>query len=230
MKRLLLFLFLLVVFSTSACISNIGREISPAGADPASTPKPVEKALSSFNPIQGTNYLMAGIIPKPETRETSLSLFDLINSSSSSGYSSYFTYNYVFFNVNTETYHRLLPTNDYVFTQTTGFPQLVYDPANPNQPAPVTEFWMYGIVKTDSNADGFLDYRDKFTIAVSDVGGNGYTELIENADAILSQYYKDASAHFIIYAAGEKNFIAKINPLTRELLSTTEMELGEDIK
>jgi hypothetical protein len=28
----------------------------------------------------------------------------------------------------------------------------------------------------------------------------------------------------------EKNFIAKINPSTREVISTTEMDLGEDVK
>ena len=100
----------------------------------------------------------------------------------------------------------------------------------PDQPAPVIEFWVYGIVKTDANGDGILDYRDKFTVAVSDVGGNGYTELIENVDAVLSQYYKDSSALFIIYAASEKNFIARINLFTRELVSTAEMDLGDDVK
>ena len=229
MKRFLPLVLMLVLFTT-ACIPDIAREVSPAAVESASTPVPVEKSLSSFNPIQGTSYLMAGIIPKPATRETSLNPFQWINSSLSSGYSPYFTYNYVFFNVNTEAYHRLLPTNEYVINQTTGFPQLVYDPANPDQPAPVVEFWVYGVVKADSNADGFLDYRDKFTAAISDVGGNGYTELIENVDAVLSQYYKDNLNLFIIYTASEKNFIAKINPSTRELVSTTEMDLGEDVK
>jgi hypothetical protein len=229
MKRLLLFLCLPALL-LSACIPDIAREISPANAGPASTPKPVEKSLSSFNPIQGTDYLMAGIIPKPVTRETSLNPFQWINSSFSSGYSTYFTYNYVFFNVETEEYHRLLPANEYVITQTSGFPQLVYDPANPEQPAPVIEFWMYSVVKSDGNGDGALDYRDAFTISISDVGGNGYTELIENADAILSLHYKDNLNFFVIYTAGEKNFIAKINPAARTLVSTTEMDLGGDVK
>ena len=230
MKRLLTALVFLAFLFTSACLPNFAREIAPSAVQAGSTPKPVEKILSSFNPIQGTSYLMAGIIPKPETREGSLNPFEWIsNSSYSSGYTS-FTYNYVFFNVDTETYIRLLPVNDYNISQTTGFPQPVYDPANPEKPAPVIEFWVYGVVKADTSGDGFFDYRDKLTIAVSDVGGNGYTELIENVDAILSQYYKDGVSLFIIYSSNDKNFIAKINPSTRALLSTTEMDLGGDVK
>ncbi len=89
---------------------------------------------------------------------------------------------------------------------------------------------MYSVIKKDTNNDGYFGDRDKLTIAISDVGGNGYAELIENVDAILSQIYKDNSALFIIYNADEKNFIAKLNPSTREIISTTEMDLGEDVK
>lgn len=230
MKRFsILLLVLAVSFSTLACSRDIIPQSSSQTVEEPAAPAPVEKTLSSFNPITGTDYLMAGIVPVEVTRDSSLNPFEWISNSGYSSYSAYSTYNYVFFNTQTEEYHRLLPDNNSVIFQTAGFPQLVYDPNDPDKPAPVIEFWMFNIIKADTNADNFFDYRDKLTIGISDVSGDGYTELIQNVDSIKSQYYKDPSNFFIIYNVNDKNFIAKVNPITRELVSTTEMDLGEDV-
>jgi hypothetical protein len=232
MKRTFI-LFIIVISlmgSGTSCTRLLGASNpSETGAGPAPTLQPVEKILSPFTPIQGTDTLMAGVISAPVSREGSLNPLEWINNSSYSSYSSG-TYNYVFFNLNTEEYKRLLPVSDYVIYQTAGFPTLQYDPAKPDQPAPPVKWWVYSIIKKDTNNDGNLGYEDKLTISISDVGGNGYTELIENVDAVLSQIYKDDFAMFIIYNADQKNYIAKINPATREVVSTTEMDLGEDVK
>jgi hypothetical protein len=222
-------LALAISFSILACGRSIIPQDSSVNAEQPKAPAPVEKTLSTFNPIQGTDYLMAGIVPVEVTRE-SLNPFEWISSSGYSSYTTYATYNYVFFNTRTEEYHRLLPDNNSVIFQTAGFPQLVYDPNEPDKPAPVIEFWMFNIVKADTNADGYFDFRDKLTIGIADVNGSGYTELIENVDAIQSQYYKDPSNFFIIYNVNDKNFIARVNPITRAVVSTTEMDLGEDVK
>jgi hypothetical protein len=232
MKRgliLLIVVISLMVAGTSCTQFQRAYNQSGTGAEPAPTPQPVKKILSSFTSVQGTNYLMAGVVTAPVSREGSLNPLEWINSSSSSSYSSG-TYNYVFFNLGTEEYKRLLPTNEYVIFQTSGFPTLQPDPAVPNKPAPTVEWWVYSIIKKDTNHDGNLGYGDKLTISISDVGGNGYIELIENVDAILSQIYKDNSAMFIIYNADQKNYIAKINPSTSKVVTTTEMDLGEDVK
>lgn len=225
----ILLLALAISFSTLACGRSIVPQDSSVNAEQPEAPKPVEKTLSSFTPITGTDYLMAGIVPADVSRE-SLNPFEWINSSGYSSYTTYGTYNYVFFNTQTEEYHRLLPDNNSVIFQTAGFPQLVYDPNDPEKPAPVIEFWMFNIVKADTNADGFFDYRDKLTVGIADVSGSNYTELIANVDAIQSQYYKDRSNFFVIYNVNEKNFIAKVNPVTRAVVSTTEMDLGDDVK
>lgn len=231
MKRIYFFMILLVVMlAVTACIPDIVGGSPSGSSEPAPTPQPVEKILSSFNPIQGTNILMAGVISAPVSRDSSFNPLEWINNSGS--YSSYSsgTHNYVFFNLDTEEYKRLLPTNEYTIYQTSGFPILQYDPANPDQPAPPVEWWLYGVIKKDTNNDGFFSYEDKLTIGLSDVGGNGYTELVENVDAILGQVYKNNVTLFVMYHADQKNYIAKINPSTREVLTTTEMDLGEDIK
>jgi hypothetical protein len=223
--------FLLILFALilTACLPGLVDRNPSQGSGSSPTLQPVQKVLSAFNPIKGTDYLMAGIVAIPGERESSFNPMEWINSSGYSSYSSN-TYNYVFFNLETEQYHRLLSTNEYVIYQTSGFPTLQYDPAKPDQPAPTVEWWTYSVIKKDTNGNGYLDNGDDLTVGISDVGGNDYTELIENVDAILSQIYKDGSALFIIYSADKKNYIAKINPSTREVLSTTEMELGEDVK
>ncbi len=230
MKRISPFiLFISFALATTACIPDIVGRNPSENSGPAPTPQPVGKILSSFNPIQGTNYLMAGVVSAPASRDSSFNPLEWINNSGYSSYSSG-TYNYVFFNLETETYKRLLPTNEYVIYQTSGFPAFQYDPANPEKTAPPVEWWLFSIVKKDTNKDGYLDFKDKLTISLSDVSGGGYTELVENVDAVLGQVYKDSSAMFIMYNAGQKNYIAKINLSTREVLTTTEMDLGEDVK
>ena len=230
-RKFFLFIITISLMVAGTSCAQFQRAYNPAGTgvQPAPTPQPVKKILSSFIPVQGTNYLMSGVISAPDSRESSLNPMEWINSSSSSSYSSG-TYNYVFFNLSTEEYKRLLPTNEYVIFQTSGFPTLQPDPAIPNKPTPTVEWWVYSVIKEDTNHDGNFGYKDKLTLSMSDVGGNGYTELIQNVDAILSQIYKDDSAMFIIYNADQKNYIAKINPSTRKVISTTEMDLGEDVK
>lgn len=218
-----------ILLAVTACLPTVVNRNPSENSGPAPTPQPVEKILSTFTPIKGTDYLMAGIITAPATRESSLNPLEWINSSSYSSSSSG-TYNYVFFNLSTEENKRLLPTNDYVIYQTSGFPALQYDPANPDQPAPTVEWWVYSIVKKNTNTDGYLGYGDKLTISISDVGGNGYTELIDNVDNILGQIYQNSSTLFIMYNSDQKNYIAKISPSTREIISTTELDLGEDVK
>lgn len=226
MKRLPIFLFTLAI---AAC-GRIAPQSSPINPESPSTPIPVEKTLSAFTLIPGTDYLMAGIVPAEVTRDSSGNPFEWISNSGYSGYSSYAIYNYVFFNAQTEQYHRLLPDNNALILQTAGYPQPVYDPQSPDKPAPVIEFWIFNVVKADFNGDGLLDSRDKITIAISDVSGKGYVELVENASSVKSQYYRDPSNFFIVYNVNQKNFIARINPVTREIVSTVEMDLGEDVK
>ena len=220
---------LLALFVTSCIPDIVGGGGSVEVSEPGQTPQPSEKILSSFNPIQGTEYYMAAIVTAPATRDSSINPFDWI---SNSGYSSYSsgTYNYIFFNLRTEQHKTLLPTNKYFIIKTSGFPAEQYDPAKPDKPAPVIEWWLFSIAKADTNNDSRTDFQDKLTIGLSDVGGNGYTELIQNVDTSLGEIYKDSSNMFIMYNANDKNYIAKINPSTREVINTTELDLGEDVK
>lgn len=229
MKRILLVMIAISMMVLAvACTQRLtGSPPLEVGSGSNATPQPVEKVLSVFSPIEGTNYLMARISADPQSRERSSNPLTWIESGYSS--SSYDTYNFVFFDLDTETYHRLLPTNETVILQITGFPVTPYDPSNPDQPSLPIEWWLYTMVKRDTDQNGRLDYEDNQTLGVSDVGGNGNTDVIADVDNVLGSIYKNGTL-FVIYNSGAKNFIAKIDLPARAIVSTAEMDLGEDVK
>ncbi|MBC7878117.1 MAG: hypothetical protein H7Y59_13185 [Anaerolineales bacterium] len=229
-RKLILFITVISLMVVSASCTQLlsGPNPSQPNLGPAPTLQPVEKILSVFTPIQGTNYLLARISADPTSRESSANPLTWIDSSyRSSGYD---VYNYVFFDLDSETYHRLLPTNDTVILQIRGFPVPDYAATEPAKPPPPIEWWLYVMVKADTNKNGNLDYEDKKTLGISDVGGNGFAEVIPDVDNLLGDIYKEGSTLFVIYNSNEKNYLAKINLLTREVVTTTEMDLGEDVK
>ena len=201
---------------------------SPNSVGIEATPQLVEKHLSAFRPIEGTNYMIADISGNPQTEERgSFSPFRWIESGYS-GYSGYEIYNYVFFSSDTETFNRLTPTNEHVVLQIVGFPSGT-PTENPEDFEPV-RWWLYVLARVDTDKNGILDYKDKLTIGVTDVGGNSPTELISDADGVLGHILKDEDTLFVIYHSLDKNYIAKIDLPGRQLVSTNEMDLGEDVK
>ena len=192
-----------------------------------STPQPIEKRLSAFRPIQGTEFMIADISGNPQTNERDFSPFSWVERGYS-GYSGYEIYNYVFFSGATETFNRLLPTNDYVVLQIIGFPSGT-PTEKPEDFKPVM-WWLYLLAKADTDQNGYLNYQDKLTIGVTDVGGNRPTEVISDIDTMLGQFLKDENTLFVFYHAGDKNHAAKIDLPGRQIVNTVEMDLGEDVK
>ena len=191
------------------------------------TPQPVEKHLSAFRPIEGTSYMIADISGNPQTEERgSFSPFRWIESGYS-GHSGYEIYNFVFFSSEAETFNRLLPTNEYVVLQIVGLPSGA--PTDKPEDFEPVRWWLYVLAKTDTDKNGILDYKDKITIGVTDVGGNSPTELIPDIDSMLGNTLKDDTL-FVIYHSLDKNYVAKIDLPGRTLVSTNEMNLGEDVK
>ncbi len=221
-KRLPFLTMLILLIAGISC----GRMSQPTGPV-ENTPKVVEKNLSAFRPIQGTEYMIADISGSPSSAERDFSPFSWIERGYS-GYAGYAVYNYVFFNSETETFNRLVPTNEYVVLQIMGFPTGA-STAEPEDFEPV-QWWSYLLVKDDTDKDGVLDYKDNLTLGVTDVGGNAPTELILEIDHVLGQTLKDHNTLFIMYHLLEKNYVAKIDLPGRQIVSTTEIDLGDDVK
>lgn len=224
--RILLLTVTLSLISIGIGCSRFTRSQNPAGIE--ATPKVVEKHLSAFRPIEGTSYMIADISGNPQTDERgSFSPFRWIESGYS-GYSGYEIYNYVFFSSETETFNRLLPINEYVVLQIAGFPSGT--PTEKPEDFKPVKWWMYVLAKADTDNNGVLDYKDKLTIGVTDVGGNSPTELIPGVDGVLGQVLKDENTLFVIYHSLDKNYITKIDLPGRQVVSTIEMSLGDDVK
>lgn len=190
------------------------------------TPQPIEKHLSTFSPIEGTEYLIANISGNPEDRADS-SAFSWMERGYS-GYSGYEIYNYIFFGKETETFNRLLPTNEYVVLQIMGFPSGT--PTDKPEDFEPILWWLFILAKSDTDQNGILNYRDKLTIGVTDVGGSNPTEVIPDVDSLLGHTLKNDHTLFVIYRSLEKNYVAKIDLPGRQVLSTNEIDLGADVK
>ena len=221
-------ILLLVIISLLTAVTACNRLTQSPIPVIAGTPQIVEKHLSAFRPIEGTSHMIADISGNPQIEERgSFSPFRWIESGYS-GYSGYEIYNFVFFNSQTETYNRLLLTNEIVVLQIAGFPPGT-PTENPEDFKPVM-WWMYVLAKADTDQNGVLNYQDKLTIGVTDVGGNSPTELIPNVDSVLGQILKEDDTLFVIYHSSDKNYIAKIDLPGRQVISTNEMSIGEDVK
>ncbi len=201
---------------------------SPNSVAIEGTLQSVEKHLSAFRPIEGTNYMIADISGNPQANERgNFSPFRWIESGYS-GYSGYEIYNYVFFSNETETFNKLLPTNEYVVLQIVGFPSGA--PTDKPEDFKPVMWWLYVLAKTDTDKNGILDYKDKITLGVTDVGGNSPTELIPDIDNMLGNMLKNDDTLFVMYHSLDKNYVAKIDLPSRTVVSTNEMNLGDDVK
>lgn len=214
--------FLLVVLSVflASCEQRIN---TPSNPMVNSTPVPAKKVLGSFYPIEGTHYQLASISAVPEEREDVYDFSRLL----SEGRSDYGVYNYVFLDVEAETVYPLLPNNETLIYSTQGYPL----PKDTDVEKVPVAWWLYTLIKEDTNEDKEFSYLDKKTLAVSDVGGKGYAEVITGVDQILGDAFKAGDVLLIIYRAGDKNFLAHIDLAARKVTKTTELpSFGEDVK
>lgn len=119
-----------------------------------------------------------------------------------------------------------MPTNEQAILQKFAWPIC----CNPTLENPVAG-WLYYIVTTDTNGDGLLSAYDRFTLALSNVGGDGYVELIQDVEIDLGKTSPDAATLFVFYRQNGKNYQAKIDLAAKTVISTVEMpSFGEDVK
>ncbi|MBK9925529.1 MAG: hypothetical protein IPP66_09585 [Anaerolineales bacterium] len=193
--------------------------------------EPITKVLGDFRSIDGTNYLIASVTG--ENNDSSV-LNELFSSGRwyGSGYG-YNQFNLVFLDITTEEVYPLLTTNDFEIITMEGFPKPVLNFNNqpdPQQPTKPIDWWLFSIAKADTDKDEELSSLDKQTIAISDVGGRGYTEIISDVDDLLGTAFKNGNTLLVIYRSNGKNYLAHIDLPSRHLNSTEELSLGEEIQ
>jgi hypothetical protein len=175
----------------------------------------VSRTLGSFRPVYGTKYLMA-----PITSEGKGEYF-----SSKGNYGN--THNYAFFDTEDELTRTLLPSNDYWITETKRIPE----EEDARQPSTPVQWFLYFLVKSDTDGDKKLTPKDNKVLAISDAGGAGYTEIISEVEEVYGQALSGATCLHIIYRSKSKKYVAKIDLPNGKVLSTKELTLQfEDLQ
>jgi hypothetical protein len=178
-----------------------------------------KRSLGGFRRVEGTQYLWA-TIGSEEGR--GYSYFD----SSKSSYGGN-VYNYVFFDTISESTDRLFPTNDYLIVGTTRYPEL----KDGDTTALPVQWFLYSLVKKDSNGDKEFTYEDKKTIALSDCSGKNYVEVISDVESIFGQSQRDSNSLIVFYNKDAKRYFSVIDLPNKKLLTTKELpSLGDDVQ
>ena len=212
-------LALVLTIALAACSTRPTDPTAPPTATP--TPAPT-KALGRFDPIRGTDYLVAPIVQEAVARESSG-----FNFSSSPGYTPATTHNLIFLNQQDETIHRLLPTNDQILIYRESFPE----PLEEDEEPPPVAWFLYGVVAVDTDGNGQLDQDDRQTLVVSDAGGSGYTEVLIDVETILGTTLRDPNTLLVVVHQGGAYQLARIDLPSRTLANLTPFpNLGPDVR
>jgi hypothetical protein len=189
---------------------------SVAQASPAAAPK---VWMTDFQQIDGTPYLYAPIYVASEEQRQSISKqvkSAVYNRNYDSGID---IRNYMFVHRDNLAASKLLPDNTgrvislEQLGQTLPPIKTVKNSAVPARKQ-VTTFW-YTKVSSDTNDDKTLDSKDRQSIALSDVSGANYTEVIKDIDKIILIHSKGIDRRLVFYTTGNKHFVADVDTTKR---------------
>ncbi|MEO1378464.1 MAG: hypothetical protein AAFW70_30215, partial [Cyanobacteria bacterium J06635_10] len=151
----------------------------------------VKMTLGNFRELEGTPYLMAPVNSQQNYRQN---YYDKQASS---------IRNYLFLNANDKSARRLVPRNNFLFINAQ---EVVL---KRREDKIVRGIW-YEVVKADSNNDKRLSDKDKKIIAVSDVSGSDYTEVIDEVDRVLGSHQKNSTTLLIFYELDNREYVGEI--------------------
>ncbi len=211
-----------MILLISGCVkppvaSDDDRSPNPA-ASPNPLPTPKSVWMTEFKQLNGTPYLYAPIYVADKEQKSILK--QIKSAASSSDYSGRDGYldirNYMFVHRDNLSAGKLLPTNNsrLLELEQIGEPA----PVDKSNPDPNRAKWIktvktlwYTQVLADTNGDKELSSIDRKQIAISDVSGANYTEIIKNIDAILLVYPKGLDRRLVFYTSDNKHFVADVD-------------------
>jgi len=158
-----------------------------------------KKSLGNFRELEGTPYLIAPVNSQPNTRSNSYEKKSLT------------VRNYLFVNGNDKSAEKLVSGHEFVFLNA----QEVFLERRDDK---IVRGMWYEVVKADTNNDERLDNKDKKTIAVSDVSGSDYTEIIDGIDRLLGSHQKNSTTLLVFYELDNREYVGEINILRRVLV------------
>ncbi|MBE9004559.1 hypothetical protein IQ259_05805 [Fortiea sp. LEGE XX443] len=167
----------------------------------------VKTNLGVFEPLKGTNYLMAAVSFQQNYRQ---SYYEKEASS---------IRNFLFFNTSDKSARKLVLNNNFLFLRHEKLGQ-----SNPLEDVVknVQGVW-YEVVTADSDGDKRLTTDDKKTVALSHVSGENYTEIIRQVDRIWSTHQPNDSTLLVFYTSDAKNFVTEIHIPVRQAVITQQL-------
>lgn len=174
--------------------------------DSAAEKSKTEVSLGTFEPIVGTPYLLAPISAEQNYRQ------DYYEKSALS------IRNYLVLNLNNKSAVRVVSHNNSLFLSA----ERIGQKNEKGEIIKAQAIW-YQIIKTDTNGDQRLTETDQKTIAVSDVSGKNYTEVLPQVDRILGTHQPSATTLLLIHETGQKNFVTEIDVTSRIVTATKEL-------
>ncbi len=197
-----------------------------ATTTPTPLPAPKEVWMNEFQQIAGTPYLYAPIYVAAQEQK---SIIKEIKSAASDRYEDRSwgadIRNYMFVHRDNLSANKLLTNNSSRLLSmeqlgTTASP-VPTSPTKGKITKKITALWHLRVL-ADTNGDKTLNDSDRKQIAISDVSGANYTEIIRDIDKILLVYPKGLDRRLVIYTSGTKRFIADVD-LTKRKATTKEL-------
>ncbi|MFZ5879249.1 MAG: hypothetical protein ACOY0R_07755 [Chloroflexota bacterium] len=174
--------------------------------------------LNQFHSIQGTSILVATVEQESDgLEEISARWFNFRNGYGAS--------NLIFLDANTLSSHTLFETNSHVIIGLYQFPSPNFD-SNSKADQVEVKWLVYEIAKSDTNSDGRIDGRDLFVVALSDVDGSNYTEVIENVQDIQGMNLLDGNILLLVYDSNGTYTVAKVDLSQRNIIDSKPLTGG----
>jgi hypothetical protein len=202
--------------------SKIQPQVTPVNStNPLPAPKNVW--MTEFHQLNGTPYFYAPIYVADREQKSILKQIK----SAASDYGREWEYgaidirNYMFVNRDSLSAVKLLSNNNSRLIELKqigeSFPpdKSGKYPERINSIKSVKTLW-YVQVLADTNGDKILSNLDRQQIAISDVSGANYTELIKDIDKILLVSAKGLDRRLVFYTSGQKHFVADVDLSKRQ--------------
>ena len=214
-----------IMVTLASCSKAPVTSITSPQVNVSTTPTPTPTPLSApqalrmtqFEQLNGTPYFYAPIYVAEQAQKSIVSQIKSGSYDSRKGDSDGTDIrNYMFIDRDNLSASKLLTNNSSRLIEM----EQIGEPVLPNKSNPdsskaksiktVKALW-HICVLADTNDDQTLNDLDRKQIAISDVSGANYTEIIKDIDQILFVYPKELDRRLVIYTSGSKRFVADIN-------------------
>lgn len=195
-------------------VTSINRPELASSPSPLPTPKNVW--MTEFKQLNGTPYLYAPIYVAEQEQKSVLKQIKSASYEYGREYTRIDIRNYMFVHRDNLSAGKLLSNNTsrLLEMEQIGVPappdKSNLDSSRRNWIKTVKTLW-YVQVLADTNRDKTLTDLDRKQIAISDVSGANYTEVIKDIDKVLLVYPKGLDRRLVFYISDQKHFVADVD-------------------